>query len=125
MSNEKPRDILVVDDSDAIRRYLKVTLERAGYNVRVCSDASEACWEIDSNPPHCIVSDWQMPNMDGAELCQWVRSHDLPHYVYFVLITAHERVFDVVDGLYQKAFDTLPDTYDAAAVFEVYRQKDP
>ena len=34
-------------------------------------------------------------------------------------------LFDVVDGLYQTAFDTLPDTYDAAAVFEVYRQKDP
>ncbi len=99
MSTENLRDVLVVDDADSIRRYLKVTLERAGYQVRLCSDASEACWEIDSNPPDYIVSDWQMPNMDGAELCKWVREHELPNYIYFILMTAHERVFDVVDGL--------------------------
>ena len=93
------RDVLVVDDSDTIRRYLQVTLERAEYNVRICSDASEACWEIESNPPDFIVSDWQMPSMDGAELCKWVRAHQLPHYIYFILVTAHERVFDLVDGL--------------------------
>lgn len=99
MVSDLCRNVLVVDDSDTIRKYLKVTLQRAGYEVRLCSDASEACWEIDSNPPDYIVSDWQMPNMDGAELCKWVREHELPHYIYFILITAHERVFDVVDGL--------------------------
>lgn len=99
MPDKSRRDVLVVDDSDAIRRYLQVTLERADYNVRVCSDASDACWEVDSNPPDFIVSDWKMPNMDGAELCRWVRGQDLPHYIYFIMITAHEQVFDVVDGL--------------------------
>lgn len=107
MCNEGFRDVLVVDDSEAIRRYLKVTLERAGYRVRLCSDASEACWAIDSDPPNYVISDWQMPTMDGAELCKWIRDHDLPNYVYFILITAHERVFDVVDGLDSGADDYL------------------
>lgn len=99
MTDHEHLDVLVVDDSATIRRYLKVMLERAGYQVRLCSDASEACWEIDSNPPDFVVSDWQMSHMNGAQLCRWVREHDLPKYVYFILVTAHERFFDVVDGL--------------------------
>lgn len=99
MTSKDIRDILVVDDSDTIRRYLKVTLERAGYHVRVAADAVEACCEIENTPPDYIISDWQMPNMNGADLCKWVREANLPSYVYFILVTAHERVFDVVDGL--------------------------
>jgi sigma-B regulation protein RsbU (phosphoserine phosphatase) len=107
MTQHELRDVLLVDDSEAIRRYFKITLERARYNVRVCSDASEACFEIESSPPDFIISDWQMPNMNGSELCKWVRSHELPHYIYFILVTAHERVFDVVDGLDAGADDYL------------------
>ena len=99
MTTKEIRDILVVDDSDTIRRYLKVTLERAGYHIRLAADAAEACKEIEIDPPDYIISDWQMPNMNGAELCQWVREQNLPSYVYFIMVTAHERVFDVVDGL--------------------------
>lgn len=99
MTSKDIRDILVVDDADTIRRYLKVTLERAGYHVRLAADAAEACEEIELNPPDYVISDWQMPNMNGAELCQWVRNQKLPNYVYFIMVTAHERVFDVVDGL--------------------------
>lgn len=107
MIQQELRDVIVVDDSEAIRRYLKVTLERARYDVRVCSDASEACWEIETRAPDFIISDWQMPNMNGSELCRWVRNHQLPHYIYFILVTAHERVFDVVDGLDAGADDYL------------------
>jgi len=99
MTSKDIRDILVVDDSDTIRRYLKVTLERAGYHVRVAADAAEACGDISDSTPDYIISDWQMPKMNGADLCKWVRDANLPSYVYFILVTAHERVFDVVDGL--------------------------
>ena len=76
MTSVDCKEILVVDDSDSIRRYLNVTLARVGFNVRVCSDGTQACWEIESNPPDFVISDWQMPNMDGGELCKWVRSRD-------------------------------------------------
>lgn len=109
MKSVECKDILVVDDSDSIRRYLKLTLERVGFSVRVCSDATEACWEIQSNVPDFVISDWQMPNMDGGELCKWVRARDseTTDYIYFILITAHERFFNVVDGLNAGADDYL------------------
>lgn len=99
------RNVLVVDDAETIRRFFKLCLERAGYNVRVASDASEAQEAIRQEAPHYIISDWQMPNMTGDELCQWLRKQQLPNYVYFILVTAHEKTFDLVDGLDSGADD--------------------
>ena len=107
MTGVECQKVLVVDDSDSIRRFLNVTLERAGFEVRLCSDAMEACWEIESDPPDLVISDWQMPNMDGGELCKWVRSRDPADYIYFILVTAHERYFSAVDGLNVGADDYL------------------
>ncbi|MEM8671456.1 MAG: response regulator transcription factor [Planctomycetota bacterium] len=92
-------DVLVVDDAEPIRQFMQLTLERSGYEVRLCSDAIEACREIESRQPEYIVSDWQMPRMDGAALCQWVRAKQFDRYTYFILMTAHENEFGVVDGL--------------------------
>lgn len=101
------RSVLIVDDCVSTRRYLHVLLEKAGYRVRTSSDASAACWEIASEPPDYVITDWQMPDMDGAELCKWVRSREFGKYIYFTLMTAHDRFFDVVDGLDAGADDYL------------------
>ena len=74
-------------------------LQKMGHKVHVANDGLEAIETLETKQFDVIFMDLQMPNMDGAELCKWVRDRDLPQYIYFVLITAHERVFDVVDGL--------------------------
>ncbi len=96
-TNHECYDILVVDDSTTSRRYLQATLEDEGYHVRVCGDASEACWEIDSNPPDFILAEWELPNMDGADLCRWVRDRQIPTCIYVILMTGHKRVLENVD----------------------------
>ena len=105
MQNQPLRNVLVVDDAETIRRFFKLCLERAGYNVRVACDAAEAQAEILRETPHYIISDWQMPNMTGDELCRWLRGQQFSHYVYFILVTAHEKTFDLVDGLDSGADD--------------------
>ena len=106
-SNPPFSEVLVVDDDPVIRQLLSVRLRKLGYRVRTVSDASQACWEILSKPPHFVISDWQMPTMDGEALCHWLRSRDLGQYVYFILITAHEKYFDSVDGMEAGADDYL------------------
>lgn len=93
------RKILVVDDSKSSRQYLRAALEKEGHEVQTCGDAAEACWDIIDNQPDFIISDWQMPCMDGAELCQWVRSQHCLRYIYFIIMTAHRQEFNLVDGL--------------------------
>ena len=98
-------DVLVVDDTSTIRQFLSVSLKRAGYSVRLACDGFDAQEKIREQVPNYVISDWRMPNMNGAELCQWLRSQDLPRYVYFIMVTAHEDVFGLVNGLDSGADD--------------------
>ena len=107
MSSVACKEILVVDDSESIRQCLCTTLTRAGFDVRVCGDGVQACEEIAANPPDIVISDWQMPNMGGGELCKWVRDRDTLGYIYFILISAHEQFLNGVDGLTAVADDYL------------------
>ena len=106
------REVLVVDDEPATAKLIKLYLEKSGFQVRMCSDASQACWEIASRPPHFIISDWSMPNMDGGALCEWVREHS-EDYIYFILMTAHEKFFDSIDGFDAGADDFLRKPIDS------------
>ena len=77
-----PKRILLCDDEIHILRAAEFKLKRAGFDVRVASDGQEA-WElIEAQPPDILVTDYQMPRMDGFQLTQRVRENpdleDLP-----------------------------------------------
>ena len=74
--------ILLCDDEIHILRAAEFKLKRAGFDVQVASDGQEA-WElIEARPPDVLVTDYQMPRMDGLQLTQRVRENpdlgDLP-----------------------------------------------
>jgi two-component system response regulator ResD len=66
--------ILVVDDEDRIRRLLKMYLEREGYVVDEAVDGVEALSMALENDYHCILLDLMMPEKDGLEVCEELRS---------------------------------------------------
>ena len=77
-----PKRILLCDDEIHILRAAEFKLKRAGYDVQVASDGQEA-WElIEVQTPDILVTDYQMPRMDGFQLTQRVRENpdlqDLP-----------------------------------------------
>ena len=71
MSN--PKTILTVDDSRTIRDMLAVTLSAAGYEVVQAEDGVEALERLRDTRPDAIVTDINMPRMDGFELIEEVR----------------------------------------------------
>ncbi len=80
--------ILLCDDEYPILRAAEFKLNRAGYNVTCGNDGQEA-WEIiQQQKPDLLVTDYQMPRMNGLELCKQVRScpetSDLP----IIMLTA-------------------------------------
>jgi DNA-binding response OmpR family regulator len=91
--------VLVVDDSAVMRRVLHEALLSASYRVETCKDGEEARELIEKDPPHIVVSDWQMPGMSGPDLCRWLRQQKWQEYIYFVMITAHDKSFDIAEGL--------------------------
>ncbi|MBD3405320.1 MAG: PAS domain S-box protein [Candidatus Lokiarchaeota archaeon] len=83
--------ILVVDDNDDFRNIAKTFLERADscFKIDTTSDARDAIIELQNNEYDAIVSDYQMPVMDGLELLEAIRSmgNDIP----FVMFTGRSR----------------------------------
>jgi diguanylate cyclase (GGDEF)-like protein len=83
----QPTSVLLVDDDPAILRLLAKWLESAGYNVLRASDARTAIELITAERPSILVAAAEMPQMDGIELCRWVRGQHLPTYLYTILLT--------------------------------------
>lgn len=68
------RNIVVVDDDRQIQRVLRIALTSKGYMVRTASDGDEALQVMKDWSPDLLVTDLQMPNMDGLALCRHVRT---------------------------------------------------
>jgi two-component system chemotaxis sensor kinase CheA len=93
------RRLLVVDDSATIRALEKSILEAAGYDVAVAADGQEAWQLLLETGADLVVSDVEMPRMDGFMLTEAIRAsrqfRDLP----VVLVTAMETEADKARGL--------------------------
>ena len=77
--------ILIADDHQLIRELLSKIFTRSGYNVRTSEDGADALRQFSCESPDLLITDLNMPQMDGYELCQRVRSvSDIP----IMLITA-------------------------------------
>ena len=75
--------LLVVDDDDIVQSMLKNVLVQAGFEVMLAGDGKEALDLLQHGDCRLVLSDWEMPVMDGLELCKKVRSGEFPDYVYF------------------------------------------
>lgn len=80
--------ILVVDDSITSRMLLKDILESAGYNVKVAIDGVEALTALRSDKYHAVVTDIEMPRMNGFELTYQIRKEEKLKNTPVVLVTA-------------------------------------
>jgi diguanylate cyclase (GGDEF)-like protein len=105
-SQSKPT-VLLVDDDLAMVRLLTKWLESSGYRVCGVSDGRAALAAMETECPQFLVTDWEMPYVSGMELCAWVRSHDLPSYVYTIILTARSSSDDMIQGLESGADDFL------------------
>lgn len=69
-----PKHVLVVDDSASIRQMVEVTLKSAGYQVSTAKDGQEALDMCQSNSYDFVLTDQNMPRMDGLTLIKSLRS---------------------------------------------------
>jgi CheY-like chemotaxis protein len=83
--------VLLAEDDRALRRFLEVVLERAGYQVVAVSDGLEAMKAVVSLPIDVVVTDSMMPNLSGHEFCRFVRSSQRLSHLPIILLSALER----------------------------------
>ena len=86
----KPR-VLLVEDDKALRRYLEVTLERAGYAVFSAADGLDAMKLALAAEVDLVITDAMMPNLSGHELCRFLRNSPKLSHIPIVLLSGLER----------------------------------
>ena len=91
--------LLLVEDEPTQRMMLERQLTRAGYVVETAENGAEALTKILEGQYQILLTDWDMPGMDGPTLCKRVREANLSTYVYILLLTGHLTTDDVVVGL--------------------------
>jgi len=96
---------LVVDDDDVGRTLLMGLLKRSGYDVRGAASGEEALRALDIGDCQVLVTDWQMPRMNGLDLCRHVRLGRPHQYVYVLMLTVRDQEQDVLVGLAAGADD--------------------
>jgi two-component system chemotaxis response regulator CheY len=81
------KTILVVDDSASMRQVISGTLESAGYQTKVAVDGVDALSKLDSERFALIISDVNMPNMDGISLIKAVKQRPDTKFTPIVMLT--------------------------------------
>lgn len=99
--------ILVVEDDPFFQRVLTKRLEVEGYQVLTASDGREGMKAIVTFEPDLVLSDWMMPQVDGLELCQSVKTGLREAAPYFILLTARGEINDKLLALETGADDYL------------------
>lgn len=97
---------MVVDDDECTRELNCLAIRKLGYPCRLAVDGNDALRLLKEKPADVVISDWDMPGMNGAELCRRLRSagDDAP-YTYFIIMTAFDDRQHLLDGMEAGADD--------------------
>lgn len=108
--------VLVVDDHASAREAVAEVLRQAGYAVATCASATEALARLTRERTDIVVTDLQMPGIDGLEFIREIERRRLA--VEVLMITAHASVASAVEAMRHGAFDYLEKPFDAAQLEE-------
>jgi len=93
------RNILIVDDSKALLKALEGILQKEGFLVKTAHDGVDGLYMLMSSCPDLIISDVQMPKMNGYEFCRTVKDDKKLKHIPFILLTSLSNTEDIVKGL--------------------------
>lgn len=103
--------VLVVEDNEDLREFMKDKLIEA-YHVLTASNGKEALEVAKKEQPHLVISDIMMPEMNGIDLCQALKSDSLTSHIPVILITAKDALSDQKKGLEAGAIDYIVKPFD-------------
>jgi CheY-like chemotaxis protein len=112
--------VLVVEDDAAIRRLVKMVLEREGYRVEVASDGLEAVLKLGVMEYAAIILDLMMPNLDGFVLIETLAAND-PLRLRRIIVTSAASPSVIRERMKGSPFDLLPKPFDIGDLTRVVR----
>ena len=119
MSNQAPTGaagikVLVIDDSNTIRRSAEIFLKQGGYDVLLAEDGFDALAKVNDHDPDLIFCDILMPRLDGYQTCAIIKRNAKFSDVPVIMLSSKDGLFDKARGrmVGSKAYLTKPFTKD-------------
>ena len=110
----QPFKILAVDDSAIFRKLVEHSLSGERYSVLFAKDGREALGLFAEHQPAVVITDWDMPDIGGLELCRRIRREFQGFYSHLILLSSNTDKEQVVEGLAAGADDYLTKPFHAA-----------
>jgi len=88
------KKILIADDEPHVSTLLKQFLERTGYQVTTVLNGQQALEKIDQTRPDILITDVQMPKMNGMELCETL-VHNYPNFCSLIIVMTSRTDNDI------------------------------
>ena len=108
--------ILFVDDEEQIRKLLSTWLTRHGYEISVANDGWEALKTIRAKAPDLVITDVNMPNMNGLELTRRMRADHRTARIPVIMLSARKQADDVLSGYAEGADEYVPKPVEMAVL---------
>ena len=99
--------MLVIDDSNTIRRSAEIFLKQGGHEVLLAEDGFDALAKVNDYQPHIIFCDILMPRLDGYQTCAIIKRNAKFAQVPIVMLSSKDGVFDKARGRMVGAQDYL------------------
>ena len=93
-----PIKVLVIDDSNTIRRSAEMFLRQAGFEVILAEDGFDALAKISDHRPRVIFVDIMMPRLDGYQTCALIKQNPLLRSTPVIMLSSKDGVFDRARG---------------------------
>ncbi|GHA06229.1 chemotaxis response regulator CheY [Oceanisphaera arctica] len=114
---DKKMSILVVDDFPTMRRILRSLLKELGFNnIEEAEDGSSALLKLNSGDFDFVISDWNMPNMDGLEMLKQIRADERLKQLPVLLVTAEARKENIIAAAQAGASGYVVKPFSAATL---------
>ena len=93
-----PARVLVIDDSNTIRRSAEIFLRQGGYEVVLAEDGFDALAKVNDHDPHLIFCDILMPRLDGYQTCAIIKRNPRFAHVPVIMLSSKDGLFDKARG---------------------------
>lgn len=114
--------VLVIDDSNTIRRSAEIFLKQGGHEVMLAEDGFDALAKVNDYRPQLIFCDILMPRLDGYQTCAIIKRNEQFATVPVVMLSSKDGVFDKARGRMAGAQDYLTKPFTKDQLLQAVKQ---
>lgn len=114
--------VLVIDDSNTIRRSAEIFLKQGGYTVVLAEDGFDALAKVNDHQPHLIFCDILMPRLDGYQTCAIIKRNPKFAQVPVIMLSSKDGLFDKARGRMVGSEDYLTKPFTKDQLLQAVQQ---